>query len=1080
MKQWMGLLAAGFFGGVVSAAVVDAEKAAAVALAFAEQNAILAEHTEGVGEATTWENVWVVPLVPSGYVVIEKDDLRPPVIAFGTEDFPAVPPDAMAALLARPAVEEGVTPLSTLSTTPAHEEWAMLLAPSVGLETLADKKPPEGASYQEIDSFEYFWNQSLPYNLYAPGVSRERVPYTGQGEDRFEALTESTYGLRSACGCVATAMSQVGAWFQWPYALRGVTICEQKGNLAEGADPADTVYPTHQVATPGKPYNWKVLDDALQLSGVKDETDGEEVGRFVQHWATMVDMSYYMDAAGGTGATCSRPDLLLLAGYKVVTPEGVGDIMAETASASGKWETKEMEEYTPERFKALYGAFKEAIETYDVPAATGIAGHYIVCSGWGSSKQVDTVLGTSEDVYYAKLNYGWGPTSFASGWYTLRMVVNEGDGETVATDGMVFLQECFTMLPLQCGEIVNLSKVGSIPTTLEWYEAPYWSEKYLGADRMLQVVTFKEDTPSRSLSLKAAAKSDANWNYTSETDTETGTVVSERLEMDQTRAGLRTAVLFPELLKASDAVSITVDLERMTYKASDGTESTVPDLQARDLLLALEDAETGMLFYKKQLTLGDDVKTKGTFNVELSTTEVAKDKVFRVLLVADKSPLDNGTVAIPVDTLAYAVTGVTVNGCYASEKKTSEIASVEKESSSSPGALVQGTLSDEAKQAITASKTAWLAVTIETGTEHYDAMWKSLTIAENAVALPTIAFEESRLFLNKLDTSIAFTVSDNVTSVKAYFSQGTWLKEAYRGGFDLTDELKAKQTVTDEDGNTRTVVTFTLEKYANTDKAKPAGGVTPDAMTLDSVETVGRDTLVSLCATDAAGNQAWTHVRLTWGYSDGMIALLKNAKDPDRELMTAYLDRLLFAVLYAGCYKWGKDSEGASILVPKSKDEITTETATTWEITEEKFAEAMDFVEDTIRFGYATEGNTLSENLFTYMLLNADAADPRIEILNVSPGASSTEITFQMSIDTASTLGTPEKPATSTKPAVPTAATSSATLAQYVDTTAITVEGGATLDEPLKKIEGATLNKNDDGTYTLTLPKDKNFFQIKL
>ncbi len=140
MKQWLGMLVV-LFGGVVSAEFVDAQKAMEVAFAFAKQNLILASHTEGVGEATPWENVWVVPLKPSGYVVVEKDDIRPPVIAFGKEDFPKTPAPPMAKLLERPATADSVTTFSTLSVTPAHEEWAILLTPSSGIEPLAAAKP---------------------------------------------------------------------------------------------------------------------------------------------------------------------------------------------------------------------------------------------------------------------------------------------------------------------------------------------------------------------------------------------------------------------------------------------------------------------------------------------------------------------------------------------------------------------------------------------------------------------------------------------------------------------------------------------------------------------------------------------------------------------------------------------------------------------------------------------------------------------------------------------------------------------------------------------------------------------------
>ncbi len=1039
MKQWIGWVAIALFGGSISAAVVDAEKAAAVALAFAEQNMILAEHTEGVGEARSWENVWVVPLKPSGYVVVEMDDIRPPVIAFGKEDFPEEPAPPMADLLERPAVEEGLTTLSTLSATPAHEDWAILLEPSSGLETLAapaSPAPPTDAKvYQwEISDFTYAWTQMLPYNLYAPGLSRTRIPVTTAKDgtavgDELSVSAKDDYGLRSPCGCVATSVSQVGAWFQWPYALRGVTTHEQEKAVVDDAP----LYATYQVAAPGKPYDWATLDRA-RVPSVEEEDVSEEVGRFVQHWATLFDMTYAEFAGGGTTATFSRPDLLLLAGYKIVSPECVGGIMEDLGN--GTWKISDRKAYEGDERKKLFDTFFKAIHTYGVPTATGISGHYIVCDGW--AEEVDTKL--SAETCYVKLNYGWSLSRGYTGWYALCDARNIEDGEEVADDRKIFLQESFTMLPLQCGEIVELSKVGLVPEKLKWYEAPYWRKNYRNAERRLQVVTFGESVSAepRVLSLEAASLSDASWIYTPAAEG-----VAERLVMDPTRSNIRSAVLFPELLKRGDGdLSIEVGLERMTYKAPDGTNPTVPDEKARKLLFAFEDVETGSLFYTHELSLE---KEETACTVNISADEVPAGKVFRVLLCTGASPADKGPIDIPVDSLAYAVTGVKVVGCTSFATKEYEFDRVMTESTQ-PGALTQGTLPTLAEAK--AGETLWLAVTIDTGTPSYDALWKPLTIVaneEDAVALPTIAFEESRLFLNNLNTEIAFTMSNNIDNVTAYLSQGSWLMSAEENPEDVAEKVDYRN------GFKLTPTEINNRKFTLADRAY-TGTSRPDAMTLDSPETVGRDAVLSLCATDAVGNQAWTHVRLTWGWSDEIVALLKAR---GQELVTFYLDRLLFAALYAGCYYEKEGKENTTILLP-NKDNAAWE-----DPTEDQLKDAMVVIEDAIRLGYASKAASEQETALSYpffrnILLNGlQVFNPRVEVLSVSP----TEITFKFVGDDA---------------------TSSEALAQYAETSAITVEGGATLDAPLKEIEGVTLTDNKDGTYTLTVPDGMNFFQIKL
>ncbi len=226
---------------------------------------------------------------------------------------------------------------------------------------------------------------------------------------------------------------------------------------------------------------------------------------------------------------------------------------------------------------------------------------------------------------------------------------------------------------------------------------------------------------------------------------------------------------------------------------------------------------------------------------------------------------------------------------------------------------------------------------------------------------------------------------------------------------------------------------------------------------MDSYESVGRDAVISLCVTDDVGNEVWTHARMTWGLSDGMVALITEQK---RELVTLYLTRLLFATIYAGCYNRneGEDKKKNPVLVKEDSEE-----------TKVAIEEAMEVVEDAMRLGYlapvASDQTPLfSSELLQEVLVGDKTLNPRVEVLSVSPDA----ITFKLVGDEDTSTGTTLSP------------TSSAALAKYVGT-AITVEGGATLDAPLEKLtEGISLELNEDGTYTLTLPKDKNFFQIKL
>ncbi len=1047
MKQWIGLLTIALFGGLASAAVVDAEKAAAVALAFAEQNAILAEHTEGVGEATSWENVWVVPLKPSGYVVVEKDDIRPPVIAFGKEDFPKTPAPPMADLLERPAIEEGLTTLSTLSATSAHEEWAELLEPSVGLVTqAASPMPPSEATVMkvgEIKDFTYAWSQSLPYNLYAPGLSYERTRGGLYGDTLYDYSLDK-YGMRSACGCTTTAISQVAAWFQWPYVLR-------EAMSIDIADAGDVGFATLQIAAPGKPYNWEVLANATNPEFTDaDGVYGEEVGRFIQHWATLLKVRYIPSGSSSAMPTELRPQLSLFAGYKVISPECVSAYAPEYVEGEeSRWAVTLKKELP--NWEAVYASFAKMIYEYQIPVPTGIPVHYIVCCGW--AEDVDAVL--SAETSYAKLNYGWGPSGGMNGWFAIRTVTGEGDGEAVPKDNKVFLLENFAILPLQCGEIVTLAAQDKLSEKLSWYESPYWTKRYPNPDvktRSLQVVTFDTTaTTDVALSLEAAAKSDANWTYTPAT---TDPKMPERLALDHTRTLLSSGVIFPELVKAaSTTLKVEVALERLvaTYKMAKANTPEadlelitdyIPETAARELFVALEDTATRACVLSQKVTLGEDMSvTSGSATAEFT---VEAGKVYRVLLTTGME--GEAWNQISLDTLAYTVTGVTVKECYEGAKASYPFKAIDfPTKEDGPGTLTVGTLSSATVTALNennANKKMWLAVTIATPTEPNttDALWTPVTIAER-VEPPKVAFTSNRFFLNDVKDPISFTLEGtNIQSVTAYLSQTLWLNEESRAGFEVL-------TLTEEERkNVKGSFTFTLDGRANTDED------TQDALTLNSPETVGRDAVLSLCVIDAVGNMTWTHTRVTWGLSDGMIALITEQK---RELVTAYLTRLLFAAIYAGCYD---KKEGTDKVVPKSDSEEKKAT----------MQAAMAVVEDMMRLGYVApveSGQTAlaSQPLLDEVLLGAKTFNPRVEVLSVSPDA----ITFKLVGDEAtSTEATP--------------ATSSATLAKYVGS-AITVEGGATLDAPLTDItKEIHLELNDDGTYTLKVPTGKNFFQFKL
>ena len=78
---------------------------------------------------------------------------------------------------------------------------------------------------------------------------------------------------------------------------------------------------------------------------------------------------------------------------------------------------------------------------------------------------------------------------------------------------------------------------------------------------------------------------------------------------------------------------------------------------------------------------------------------------------------------------------------------------------------------------------------------------------------------------------------------------------------------------------------LTLEGRANTSPTAL------DALTLDNAESLGRDAVLALRATDSAGDVSWAHCRLTWGLPESVVA---------REWQPLQSDRLAYALMHPG------------------------------------------------------------------------------------------------------------------------------------------------------------------------------------
>ncbi|MEG2465561.1 MAG: C10 family peptidase [Kiritimatiellia bacterium] len=782
---------------------VTAPEAMCAAQAFIQKNKILSEVILGVETPVAWGGVWIVPLCPQGYLALNSDVSRPPVIGFSeTSNFPFnAPPPALRALFFRFVPSTPCTLLS-FEERPRHAGWTALLSPKISFFATEDVPSPSPVVSFVVPQFDFSWDQTLPYNLYAPAA-----PDTVKRETVMEAIQR--YGARSAVGCVATSIGQVGAWFQWPYMLRGVVRTEVAGAKVARADEAgaDEVFASDQTAAPGKPYDWATI--AAMKSPNAEDPNGPELARFLQHWATLLEMNYDMSLSGGTNATCSRPNLMVKMGYKIVSRHTVESKLV-WRELEGNYQSTETMEFSPEELSSLYREIKDGVFKKRIPLSIAIADHQIVGYGWA---RLNECTSFSADTCYAKLNYGWGAASGSNGWYCLREK-DIGDGESVAPDGKVCLKECFAIVPLQCGQCVNLPKKllkGATPTpSLTWYEAPYWAQQ--SAQRTLRCATVAASTTvSRELSLSDAAASDANWSYDNDT---------RKLSVDP-RVDLCAAACFPELLRFDDISNgkLVLNLARTGISNAD----------ARPLRLYAIDPETGdsLLLGDIQLPEGENSGTQ-TVTIPLEL----KGKLF--MLSVSSEPRDESVAfSIGIDSVACDITKVTAENMV---KVTVKDYPLTPTPDTTTASLFSAPLPSEV---LALTGECWFSVKIGTTT---DALWSKTELTNTAPKTPPVFWLPPHVVLNTPDSSIPVSLAEGMAvdqfTWRTYVSNNLWLQKTARDGAAATiREMPGKQWC------------FILNA---------------DVDFMKTCQAVGKDAVFSVCAEDSDGNQTWAHTRLTY------------------------------------------------------------------------------------------------------------------------------------------------------------------------------------------------------------------------
>ena len=845
---------------------VGADEAESAALAFARQNALLRGRVTGVGTPKAYgADIWVVPLRPRGYVALEADDTRFPVAAFSSDnDFPAadaLPPALAGALWRMPALRPAFLQGGRAWAAPEtrHPAWAALLGQGSGTIGLLAFDPTEGlpegfeGRAAAIDSFTSAWDQSLPWNLYAPAVDVE------DGDDAVGSLAE--YGRRCAIGCVAVAMAQTGAWFRWPYALRGTTV------RAQQADAWDGTLASVMVASPGAPYDWDAIHSApwfpVSDSGGAFTRAGAEAARLAYHWATLLDTAYDDSGSGGTFAVACRPILAFTMGYKMLFKECV-----RLTPSGGEPATED--ELDP----GLHDTFRAAIFDYAIPAPTGISGHQIVCCGWADSPAVDSAIGAlAKGVSYAKMNYGWGQGS--GGWLAIRDNIGE-DGESLSDDGMVFPMENAAILPFQCGQIVGLPASHPLPDAFRWYESPYWlaRQSAQGGEtppvRTLRVRTFSNETADLPSDLAIAAESDPNWTWEPATET-----TPARLSCEE-RNGLSTGVLLPELFHGGE--SIAIDLQRVTDGDGDPV-SNAAAASALTLFIQYEPSGDYDCLGAIALPEGED---GGTCDIALP--DRAADGAFRLVIATEDAEEDGedtedvasrpkGTYAGP----AFAIAAVTVRDTAVPKDAAFRLAGPEGGEAAvdlTADGMGAGTFRTEAdREAFLAlgqgeRPVFWLAVAVDKAPDEAlksgELLWSSFTsipetlppIEPPVIDLPkTVFLGEDPAAPIPFDLRLSPLADREGLDFTVTVSDGLW------AGID-PDAPNLDGAAADAFLRNVGTVDHLCTDAADQDHHTYALTLTLDPDALASYAAIGHDAILSIRVMDDTGNSAWAHARL--------------------------------------------------------------------------------------------------------------------------------------------------------------------------------------------------------------------------
>lgn len=344
--------------------------------------------------------LWVVRLDPAGYIVLSGSDLCRPVVGFSANPFAEPEPGSAFESVLSSADADAEKVETGGSASGRNMQWVDLLGNRDGTfpTKLRMVDVPQNAIVVEPFATMH-WSQWRPYNDFCPVYNASD--------------TSGSYRGRCPCGCVATVLSQLMYYWQWPRRLvQPVSYNNVYNNSGLWSFP---------LRFDGREdFAWNQMQDSYEIWGDMAESVRFPVARLLllaDIWAQVTFKS------GGTSAN-----------------------MGTACSGASEWYAQAVErDTTGSNYQDVRGDIYADL-AYGAPVPVTIPGHAIFAHGWASDSNDD----------YVYVNYGWGGSD--DGWLPLR----NGSGDSR------ILTACTGFRPRKMVQLKTLPAVSGSSVTLEW------------------------------------------------------------------------------------------------------------------------------------------------------------------------------------------------------------------------------------------------------------------------------------------------------------------------------------------------------------------------------------------------------------------------------------------------------------------------------------------------------------------------------------------------------------------------------------------------------------------------------------